>query len=335
MAKKPLFLCLGFSLAVIVFLAGCSPFGFRSMNDLLRAPALGREQGEIQKALADTLNEKPQYKYPKEGDNRSPLIMADLNNDGRDEGVVLYTMPGVSMASPESSGTVNVAVLEKLDESWVVTQDVKGWGTEVASFQIAELLGDGTKQILVGYGTAGLKNKELAIYQYVNSKLERVQWKLPYSKYEIGDFTGRGTNDLLLVSLESLSEQPLQLYYLPTQDGKFLESQRVPLNANFESCSGLYPSIGPEGKRVVVVDGVVKNMLVSQLVYYPNEEGQFYTYAESQRVQVARQSMILKSRDIDGDGIVEIPRRVGLDEISTPAGKSLNLWNGWISPAQQ
>lgn len=303
--------------ALVTSFTSCA-FAPQNLENLLRAPALGSGQGEIQEALTLYLSgEEPQYKYPKEGEWRSPLIQADLNGDGVEEGVLLYSLVNSTTANKEKGNNVYIAVLEQKDGVWFVQADLDSQAAEVASFEVVDLLGDNTRQLIVGYASANLTAKTFVLYQYIDGTLTTIHRK-SYSRYELGDFTGRGGTDLVLVSpVEQLDG--LQFQYLPVKNGQFLEPQApVKLDSNFASCAGIYPSLSNEGEQVLVVDGVLETkMLASQLVYFSGEHFFVTDDAGKMRGESGRLNPILKAKDIDDDGIVEIPRRVGKYEIRT------------------
>ena len=322
------------SACLAVVMAGCSSFAGQNINDLLRAPALGEGQDEIQRALAAYLEAEPQYKYPKGGSWLSPLRRADLDGDGHDEAIALYTLSDSTAAGRERGNNVYVAILEKQDGAWTVTQDIRGKSTDVASLEVTDLLRDGTQQLVIGYSTANLTSKWLALYTYGEQTLSAV-YEYEYSRYEIGDFTGRGGSDFVFVSRD---DQLLQLQYIPTLDGQFVTSGLEPvlLGTNLTSCEGLRASEGPEGSRVIVVDGTaVSGGLASQFVYYSAERDRFYTTDDVDEMISAtfRLSTSLKSRDVDGDGIVEIPLRLGR-EITSLSDRRLEYveWKDFTTP---
>lgn len=296
-------------------LAGCSSLTFQNVNELLRAPELGQGLDEIQKALKAYLGgEEPQYKFPRGGDWRSPLIRTDLNNDGREEAILLYSVPEASAAYREKGGNVYIAVLEQIENVWTVVQDIQGLSTEVLSLEVANLLGDGSRQLIVCYANANLTSRVFALYQYLGLKLLQTH-QFSYSRYEIGDFTGRGSDTLVLVSGTEQSGG-LLLYYLSVKKDAFVpESQLTPvkLDVNFVSCVGISPSAAPGGGHLLVVDGHMSTdtgALASQFVYYSAENDLFYTTDDfnALRSTTSRLSPLLKSRDVDNDGIVEIPQ---------------------------
>lgn len=297
-------------------LCGCTMFSYQNINDMLRAPALGGGQDEIQKALVAYLDgAEPQYKYPMEGEWRSPLIRADLNADGRDEAVLLYSLADTSAAVRERGSFVCVAVLEYLSGAWQVVQDVQGLSTDVASVELANLLGTSSKQLIIGYATSNLNSKKIGLYTYGNQTLNKV-YQADYSRYEISDFAGKGGMELVVVSRE---DEILTLRYVFGLNGNFVtDVEPVKLDANFNSCANIVPSSSKDGARLLVVDGVsnAENVLFSKIVYFSGEH--FYTVDDSgaMRAATARQNTLLLSRDIDDDGKVEIPLSLGA--IQTP-----------------
>lgn len=317
-------------LCAVLLFGACS----QNINELLRAPALSAGYEEIQKALTEYLGgEEPRYKYPKEGEQRSPMLRADLDGNGQEEAVVLYSVDETSLIGREKGSYVYVAILEYVDGAWQVVWDEPSKHSDVASLEVADLLDDGTRQLIVGYSTSTLNAKSFALYTYGDEEL-KLQYTVDYSRYEIGDFTGRGVNDLIVVSRD---DEPgnLMLHYLPTRDGAFLlddPSEPVKLDVNFYSCSALVPSTGKAGERLVLVDGVTSaGSLATQVVYY-SEEGRFYIIddAGTMRGATARVNLLLTTRDIDGDGVAEVPLRVGRQEIQTPEGDKHLEYVEWV-----
>ncbi len=320
----------------LLLLAGCAPFGMQNMNDLLHAPALGQGQGEVQKALAQHVGEQPEYKYPKEGDWRSPLVMADLDGNGVEEAVLVYALP--NSTALDRSTNVYVAVLEQAEGEWRVVQDIEGQAGEVASLDVADLLQDGTQQLIVGYANANLSSKIFMLYQYKGGILEAL-YRTAYSRYELEDFTGSGAKDLVIVSPDD-NVKGMFLQYVSAVDGAFDFAQKpVALGANFVSCVGLYPSAGPEGERLIIADCKTgDDQLSSQIIYYSGDH--FFVVSDAKGIdallgETARANPLLKSQDIDADGIVEIPQRMGKDPIHTRKGDKNLEFVKWMDFTQE
>ncbi len=325
--RRALLFCVA---ACLLFVLGGCSLTSQNVKDLLRAPALGPGQGEIQDALAAYLGEEPQYKFPKEGEWRSPLIRADLNGDGQEEGILLYSVANSTSGNKTKGNNVYIAVLEEKDGKWVVQADLDGADIEVASFSVVDLLGDGTKQILIGYASANLKSKVLTLYQYQDAAL-KIVYQMPYSRYDIVDFGEEADSGLVLVSPED-QVAGLQLHFLPVRQGAFLDPEPpVKLDSNFIACLTIAASRNEENEQFLVIDGMFdKGLIASQFVYFSGEH--FYTVDDSgkMRAESGRLNPLLQSRDIDNDGMLEIPRRVGNDPIFTVNGDKNLEYIEWL-----
>ena len=65
-----------------LLLAGCSMPGEQvQVEELLRAPKLSGDYGDVQTALNDWLGESAQLKYPMQGDLLSPFLLQDLDGE--------------------------------------------------------------------------------------------------------------------------------------------------------------------------------------------------------------------------------------------------------------
>ena len=75
--------------AASLFLSGCTGMSF-TVDGLLNAPKLTEEQGEIHEALTAAVGGSITLKYPRNGDNRSAFVIADLDGEQGEEALVFY-----------------------------------------------------------------------------------------------------------------------------------------------------------------------------------------------------------------------------------------------------
>ena len=101
-----------------LLLAGCSMPGEQvQVEELLRAPKLSGDYGDVQTALNDWLGESAQLKYPMQGDLLSPFLLQDLDGDGRQDAAVLYT-------TAQSSNVCSSILQKDVADFWHVRQNV-------------------------------------------------------------------------------------------------------------------------------------------------------------------------------------------------------------------
>ncbi len=331
MRKRTLCLIIAF----LMLFSGCTAFESQNIYELLRAPKLSGGQDEIQEVLRSYLGgEEPYYVFPKKGDIRTPLTWVDLDGDGNTEVILLYTMPDGTEAHNEKGNNVYIAVMQEIEGEWQVVVDAPGPlnFTEVESMEISNLLDSGTRQMIIGFTTPNFNTKMFGLYTYGQGVLENL-YMMEYSSYAIGEFTQVGSTDLVVVSASDQLEG-MQLYYIPTEDGDFLPNgslEQVQLDDIFITCVGIHPSRGENGERIIVVDGeTAAGTLASQIVYYSGER--FFTVDNSATLRgpTTRMNPLLHTKDIDDDGVAEIPITIGSEFIMTPAADKELTYIGWM-----
>ena len=307
--------------------AGCALPGAEraSVEELLRAPRLEGDYGEIQAALDSWLGQSAQLRYPLNGDLLSPFLMSDFDGDGVQDAAVLYTAADVP--------NICLAVLQKDGEgAWQVQDAVEGLTDTVDAVQFARLQEGGANQILVGY-TAQQADSYLAVYAYQDGAIEDILAE-PYDQYLIEDITGTGYEDLLVMDTDAEGASQIKLL-TSDREGGFRQAAVMGLSADrFTGCASLAAGMGAYGGQYLVLDGwtgVSGTNLASVLLRY-NEKTQQMEPARQIGADALYEASLrnvpdLTSRDLDRDGVVEIPTQfiLWMDYTSAQPRKSFGL----------
>ena len=106
------------ALLLLLLLGGCV---FPSGDELLAAPKPSSNYQSLQTELEKQLAQGVSYASPSEGENRSSIQLADLDNDGVEEAITFFRG-----ATSATSNKFTVAVYRKQDDSYVCTGTIDG-----------------------------------------------------------------------------------------------------------------------------------------------------------------------------------------------------------------
>ena len=305
----------------------------RQVEDLLRAPQLAGDYGALQSALNDWLGESAQLKYPLQGELLSPFVLQDLDGDGVQDAAVFYTTA--------QSTNVCIAILQKDAEgNWEVRQNLEGLADTVDTVRLARLQAGGSTQLVVGY-VASRGDNYLAVYSYEDGELSAIL-EQSYEQYLVEDITGGGNQDLILMS--TLEDGGVQIELLTVdRDGSFQQVAVMGLSADkFSGCASVAAGVGADGKRYLVLDGwtgISGNNLATVLLHFDEESQQMIPADQISTQELYNESLrnvsTLVSRDLDGDGTVEIPTQpdeAGLLNMSQSRRMDFIVWMDYTSP---
>ncbi len=314
MKRKSLLFLLTFLIAFLF--SGCSAM-FLDAGNLMSPPGATGTRQEIQNALKTVAGDELNLCYPESGAYRSAIItVSDFTGSRKNDVVAFYY-------NPETGENVNVAFLTQTDgEKWkVVFQKEKAFSL-VDRVSFSDFDGDGVDEILIGWGSPIGQKSDICIYDYSDGKMAEIDLELPYNELAVGDFTGDSSSELLLISLaktesggengETLSVvSPAQASMYDLFGGKIRCLSQIELDPSVIRYSLVTVAEVCSGKTACALDcATVNSRTLTQILYFKNaQEGLslFPALSEELPNETERSAAYLFSKDVNGDGFLEIP----------------------------
>ena len=320
-------------LAMALCLGGCS----LDVESFLQPPKAQGEQQAIQQALETSIRDSGKtpvrytLQYPAEGSYTSAFILCDETGTPLADGVGSPTM-AVAFYSLPGADETHVNLLQRTAGEWMSVGDVTGFGSRVLQVQFADLDGDNRLELITGWDTYNSREHRLVLCS-LDSGLTVLSKERLYASLFVGDVTATGQEDLLL--LRTAADNRVTATLTRLGNGVLSDVDTAPLDGYIQQFGALSLCRLSRGVTGLFADGVKSNgTTVTELVLY--EYGKlrtpFYNPATNTTDGTARQSG-LASRDVNGDGLTEIPRSQRLpgypDEKELPDYAYLTTWRSW------
>lgn len=293
-------------------------------DDLLVPPRAQGEEQEIQAALEDYIasayGDSGTYKlkYPRSGEYRTAFIVEDFDNDGLQEAMAFYT-------AGKESGTVHLNFLRQVDGQWRSVADKQNDSSDVEQVAVSDTNGDGQKELFVGWSLYNSVDSRLSVYELSADDLVE-RYSTMYNYMLLGDFTGSGRNDVLL--LRTSTDYRTTARLVSSQNGAMVELGSVPLDGYIVQYGNATISRLTETVTGVFIDCQKESgTLITELIYWDGAQlvAPFYMAGDNATTLTARESGI-PAMDVDGDGRVEWPQSSRLPGAETTAASEVTMW---------
>ena len=284
-------------------MAGCSSVGL-SVDTLMHPPKAVGDKADIQALIDKTAGEGYTLKYPQSGNFRSAITMHDIDSDGVDEAVAFYLPQG-------DIATVNMMVMDDIDNSWQVVGNFKSQSSAVDSLNFCDIDGDGFSEVIPTYKTYSPTINQLALFIYDGKAVREIPSEYTCTNLITGDFYEGGKDELMLLSLFSTEKEASALLLTLNDDKSGISVLGTsPLDPDVASFAQLLTGEVFEAQQGLVIDGcTTQGEYNTQIIYYNKyfKSLERINFTENVSYNQARRTYAVMSEDINGDSVIEIP----------------------------
>lgn len=317
---------------IILLLGGCE-ISAMEVDNFMRPPAATGDSAAIQQTLTAELGTQYSLRYPRSGEHRSAVVMSNIDNDELEEAIVFYRL------STDNFGARMIVLDRDENGEWHTAGIAEAADGEIDRIMLGDINGNGSNELITGWSTRS-GSKLVKAYTIVSGELSSVEIVSnefyptnEYSEMVLGDFDGDNRDELVIV-YRNFNDGSTAACLLQLQYNLSGNLQLVPLGTaaldsavyNYINAQAGYFSYSDYG---MILDGLRSDgKYISEVVYWDKESQQLI--APTNDINTSRAVTFIRSaptvsQDIDGDGIIEIPRDKLLPGYTESSEKPLYL----------
>lgn len=292
-------------LAIIIALFICVSFSgcdiIDNTKDMVSPPELTGDMSPIADALYKSVGTNCDLKYPSSGDRRSAIIQEDINGDGVFEAFAFYSTNDDEMA------TMHINVICQHDGKWrsVSDQTIVAMGVEMVDF--CDLDNDGVEEILIGWEVNGNNEKQLGVFTFAKDILSQKLLQ-PYTSFMCCDLDSNGTSEIF-VHLLNTTEKTNKAMIYNYMNGEMAQTAGCVMDGSVKSVEKPLLSTLSNGQKAIYIDEIKGVNSVTEVLYVLKGEliNPLLDTDNSFENILTLRAASLKIKDINSDGIIEIP----------------------------
>ena len=279
-----------------LLLTGCTSLSLNG-PDILAPPRAAGARAELQKLLEDDSSGSYSLINPVSGEYKSGMILHDLNNDGTDEAIALYTA---------KDGKAKLLTAVQKGGSYKAVGSCELSSANITGLSFADIDADNTEELIVGCDS-GSQIARLSVC-FVGDELTKTDIAEGFTGYVTGDFDGNSSSDILVlmpVNVEATATAVLKVY----SDGVFSDKSTCETDPDIKAFARLSFGKADDSLYGAFADGVNDaGEYTTQLIYYdPSTHALINPLLVYTGYQKTLRASKVLSADCDGDGITEIP----------------------------
>ena len=303
----------GLALAVCAFLGGvtgCS--GTSSPEELFALPQPPEDYQNLSRKISEVVGAAGGESIaPKTGNNTQTVQLQDLDGDGVLESAVAF----FQVSGDERPLKIYIFRLQE-DDSYTLANVIEGVGTGINSVAYEDVGGGPGKELVVAWQISATDHT-LGVYSLEDAEGIELLWVDRYSRFRIADLDQDGEREIVAITLTT-GEEEVDRADLYDYDGVALaQKASVPLSVGISEIRTVRGGTLRGGTPAVFVTSALGEPGQGQVVdVLACREGEFTNItmdAEKMRSEsTVRTYTAVTGTDINGDGIMEIPRPIAL-----------------------
>lgn len=314
--KKPKIFCALALVLAAVLLGGCV---LEPAESLYAVPKQPESYYNLQSAVEAVMG-GASYSPPTAGENQQAVQLNDLDGDGSDEAILFWKTEGET--------PLVMTVLDKQDGQFAPVAQVQGAGNAFDRVYYVELDDRPGKEIVLGRQVAEGVAQVLNAYALRDGELTEL-FSASYSDFTIASLSRDGARGVFLIYQDADAANATAEFYL-WSDGQAVRQREAELSAPASAVKRIVAGNMCEGVAAVFVASAYgEDSLVTDVFGFRDDTFVNFAYGDETDTGVKTvRDYYVYGCDIDGDGLLELPRLTQMPQTDDPtsADRSLICW---------
>lgn len=322
--------CKIISLAIfLVLLSGCDS-NFMLPEELIEKPTLDRREEAVKEVVTPLLTNY-QLILPNNIDKSGAINFIELTGDDAEEMVIIYE-------DKDKVNSISIKAFKETEEAyWQTLDTIKSEEKELFEISFSDLNKDGRSEVIIQWND-GEKNKKLVeVYAFQGKEFKKVFGE-KFLNLNLTDLDDDGTEDLILFNYDG-DKSLLSIALYEFNGTEVVKVNEININSKDKSEKGyMNLAVGnvTETKKGMLID-ISGEDLSGYTAVIVKQNGKLMNIYQNSSLHEGGKKSLLNSKDIDGDGILEMgvltPQTYeGNDlEESTPLIQKWYQWDGYKS----
>ena len=283
-------------ISAALLLSGCSSLGL-GKSEILTPPKASGIRAEVQRLIESDAGGSFSLIYPTDGSNKNGMTLHDVNNDGVEEAVALYSA---------ADGTARILIAQTRDDAFRPLGSAELHSSNITGLSFIDFDGNGREELLLSFDI-GTPHAALQTF-LIGDDVITSNTEENFVNYVTGDFDKDSSTDLLLMTAPE-GEAAAKARLLSYSENGFSEKTSCEIDPSVTSYTGLrFDKLSGDLSGAAVDGALADGGYTTQLIYYDSAAKILVNplYFNSNYKRNIRNSPVT-CMDIDGDGELNIP----------------------------
>lgn len=295
------------ALGLSALLSGCV---FQPVDRLYALPVLPQEYKDLQTTIDATMNELgAEYATINYGSNTSTIQLLDLDGDGEQETAAVFLRVTSVEEQPMRVCLFRQGGGQGGDHTYRQVHMLSGEGNSINSVAYEDLTGDGSREIIVSWQLSGGVHI-LSAYSLIGAEADQLMNTAYNESYLVSDLNGDGRQEIMVFQQDSSGEGNNQAEYYEYVDGAMTITSNVALSDGMRDVAATEVGRLADGRLAVYVGVELEGGMLTDILVLDKDGLRNITrdVESGASLATARSYTEVGATDINGDGVLEIPR---------------------------